>query len=129
MTLPARLSEPAGGEDWLSWSPGTEDELSWPGPDRGSRRSQRAAGPRATPRQEVRRRMRLIRRRRLDLLQDSALALLLAIFVLVESAGLGVVALLGTLTALALVASLVIERRRARASGSRPRASKARGRG
>lgn len=55
--------------------------------------------------------MRLIRRRRLDLLQDAALSLVLAIFVLVESAGLGVVALLVALTGLGLVASLVIERR------------------
>jgi Flp pilus assembly protein TadB len=60
--------------------------------------------------------MRLIRRRRLDLLQDGVLGLLLAIFTLVETAGLGVVALLAALTGLMLVLSLVVERRRRRRS-------------
>jgi hypothetical protein len=60
--------------------------------------------------------MRLIRRRRLDLLQDGLLALILAVFVLTVSAGLAVVALLATPAGLALVASLVVERRRRRPS-------------
>jgi hypothetical protein len=60
--------------------------------------------------------MRLVRRRRLDLLQDGVLALILAVFVLTVSAGLGVVALLAAAAGLALVASLVVERHRRRPS-------------
>jgi hypothetical protein len=111
MALPDRLSEPPTGEDWLSW---------WR-PEDASDRYPRADDQRVRARQESRRRMRLIRRRRLDMLQDATLALVLAVFVLLESAGLGVVALLAAVTALALVASLVIEKRRRRASdGARP---------
>lgn len=102
MALPDRLSEPTFPQDWLSS----------PTPPAGrTRRTQTAKGSRTGAGHEARRRMRLIRRRRLDLLQDAALSLLLAIFVLVESAGLGVVALLAAVTALGLVASLMIERR------------------
>jgi hypothetical protein len=116
MALPDQLSEPPTGEDWLSWSR----------PGGVSDHYQRPDDARVRARQESRRRMRLIRRRRLDLLQDAGLALILAIFVLVESAGLGVVALLVAVTALALVASLVIEKRRRRASGDARRASASR---
>lgn len=58
--------------------------------------------------------MRLIRRRRLDLLQDGVLALVLAILVLTISAGLGVVALLAIPVALGILASLLVERHRSR---------------
>ncbi|HWD65112.1 MAG TPA: hypothetical protein VG405_08040 [Solirubrobacteraceae bacterium] len=58
--------------------------------------------------------MRLIRRRRLDLLQDAGLALILAVFVLTATAGLAVVALLAAPVGVALAASLIVERRRRR---------------
>jgi hypothetical protein len=61
-------------------------------------------------RQEARRRLRLIRRRRLDLLQDATIALGLALFALIDSAGLGVVAVLSLLTGAGLMASLLVER-------------------
>lgn len=78
-------------------------------------------------RREARRRLRLIRRRRLDLLQDCALALIVALFVLIESAGLGVVAILAIPTALILVASLIVERRlRRRPASDSARWSRAR---
>lgn len=112
MALPDRLS------DWLA----ADDWLAPPAPARPPRRSDRPhprtraghpgrADPSRARRPEARRRTRLIRRRRLDLLQDAALALLLASIVLIETAGLGVVALLSAFTALALIASLVVERR------------------
>jgi hypothetical protein len=54
--------------------------------------------------------MRHIRRRRRDLLEDVAAAIVLAIAVLIVTAGLGVVALLAVPTAGALLASLIAER-------------------
>lgn len=61
-------------------------------------------------RRDARRRLRLIRRRRLDLLQDAALGFLLGMFVLIDSAGLGVVAILCLLAGLGLLASVAGER-------------------
>jgi hypothetical protein len=85
----------------------------------------RVDGPRRARRDETRRRRQLIRRRRLDLLQDGALALTLALFVLVESAGLGVVALL-CVCALMLVAATAAGGRFARRRRSAPRRPRAR---
>jgi Flp pilus assembly protein TadB len=74
-----------------------------------------AAAPeagRAAPRsgRERARRARLIRRRRTDLRQDVALAVIVALFTLIYTAGLGVVALLSIPVAAGLACSLVAER-------------------
>ena len=86
-----------------------DDLEEWSGPVRIPARE-----PTAPRRAGASRRVRLIRRRRLDLLQDAVAGLLLAIFVLVMCAGLGVVALLALGAGLILLASLVVERRRRR---------------
>jgi hypothetical protein len=99
----------AVGEEW-----GYEPARS-PRPDRPLREAggRLSVAPDASSqrRAAARRRIRLIRRRRLDLLQDSILGLSLAIFVLLVSAGLGVVALLALPVSLLLIGSLALERR------------------
>jgi hypothetical protein len=72
-----------------------------------------ARAPAARP--ERRRRRRRLQQLRRDLLVDLVAALALTIFVLIVTAGLGVVALLEIPTAGLVIASFVIERRRRRA--------------
>jgi hypothetical protein len=80
----------------------------------------RAARP---PRADRLRRMQLIRRRRRDLLEDTALAAVLALFLLIVTAGLGVVAILEIpaliLIGGSLVAERIIRRRRAQEAAAR----------
>ena len=59
-----------------------------------------------------RRRVQLIRRRRRDLLEDIGLAMVLAIFVLSVTAGLGIVAILEVPAIGLLLGSVIVERRR-----------------
>ena len=76
-----------------------------PRPDRARpvpRAGRKASGQRA----------RLIHRRRTDLRQDVALAVILAVVALTVTAGLAVIVLLSVPVAALLVASVVIERRR-----------------
>lgn len=103
MAAQDRLSDWAVTEEWAP-----------PRPVAPARRRSPQSPQQRQARVAASRRMRLIRRRRLDLLQDSVLALVLAIFVLSVTAGLGVVALLAVPVALILVGSLVVERRRRR---------------
>jgi hypothetical protein len=71
----------------------------------------RASSPANSPaRREARRRLQHIRRRRRDLLEDTALGLVLAIVVLIVTAGLGVIALISVPAGLALIGSLFAER-------------------
>jgi hypothetical protein len=76
------------------------------------------------PRADRRRRRRLIRRRRRDLLEDMGLAVVLALFLLIVTAGLGVVAILEIpaliLIGGSLVAERIIRRRRAQDAARRP---------
>jgi hypothetical protein len=74
--------------------------------------SRRALPPAPTPsaQREARRRLQRIRRRRLDLLQDVAMAVALTLFTLISTAGLGVVALLCLAAGLFLGATLAAER-------------------
>jgi hypothetical protein len=72
---------------------------------------------------ERRARERHLRRRRRDLLEDAAVALVVTIFALIVSAGLGVIALLEVPVGAIVLASLLIERRR---RGRRARAARAR---
>jgi Flp pilus assembly protein TadB len=63
---------------------------------------------------ERRRRQRHFARRRRDLLEDVCAALVLTIFMLCLTAGLGVIALIEIACTLALAASYLLERRRRR---------------
>jgi uncharacterized membrane protein len=74
-----------------------------------ARRAQPAPRERAA-RAERRRRERHFARRRRDLLEDVALALLLTIFALILTAGLGVIALIEIPVAGAAIGSVVLER-------------------
>ncbi len=71
-----------------------------------------APTPRLSPaaRREARRRRQLIRRRRRDLLQDAGMAVALTVLTLIDTAGLGVVALLSLAAGGVLVATLAAER-------------------
>lgn len=68
---------------------------------------------------ERRRRTQLIRRRRRDLLADTAIAIALTMFALIVTGGLGVLALIEVPVALGLVATVVLERRRRRLGSAR----------
>lgn len=86
----------------------------------------RRPAPRRDTTSERRRRERHFARRRRDLLEDAGVATLLAIVLLVATAGLGIVALIMLLVGATLVASKVaprmLARRRARTArgGRRP---------
>ena len=69
---------------------------------------------RSSARMEQRRRRRHLQQLRRDFAADVIAAFVLTIFLLVMTAGLGVVALLELLAATGLIASVVIERRRRR---------------
>lgn len=97
-------------------------------PERGLRRSAPArSGPgraRARTRAERRRRQRHFARRRRDLLEDAALALVLTLILISLTAGLGVIALIEGPLATGLLASVLVprwRRRAAQAPGSRSR--------
>jgi Flp pilus assembly protein TadB len=75
---------------------------------------------RARANAERRRRQRHFARRRRDLLEDTALALLLTVVLLTVTAGLGVIALLEIPMAIVLIASIVIPRVRRRRQFVRP---------
>jgi hypothetical protein len=82
-------------------------------PARPRSRPQARAHPHAhATRLEQRRRRRHLQRLRRDALVDVIAALVLTIFVLIATAGLGVVALLEIPVAGLVIASFVIERRR-----------------
>jgi uncharacterized protein YjiS (DUF1127 family) len=70
--------------------------------------------PARAARLEQRRRRRHLQRLRRDALTDLMVALVVTIFVLIATAGLGVVAILEVPAAALLIASFVIERRRRR---------------
>lgn len=60
---------------------------------------------------ERRRRIKHLRRRRRDLLQDITIALLLAVLGLILTPGLGILAVIEIPVALALIGSLILERK------------------
>jgi hypothetical protein len=85
--------------------------------DRGAGPSPTAGPARGSRARERRRRERHYRLRRRDLLQDTLIAVALAVVMLTTTAGLGVVAILVFATGGALIATIVAERiirRRAR---------------
>jgi Flp pilus assembly protein TadB len=86
----------------------------------GAAPARRPASARARASTERRRRQRHFARRRRDLLEDTALALLLTVVLLTVTAGLGVIALLEIPMAIVLIASIVIPRVRRRRQFVRP---------
>ena len=66
--------------------------------------------PRRAARLEARRRVRHLRRRRRDLLEDFGVALFVMLMVLILTPGLGVVALLSGAVAFLLIGTVVAER-------------------
>ena len=68
--------------------------------------------PTAGTRHERRRREQHLRRRRRDLLEDFGMAVVLVLVALTWTAGLGVIALIEIPVGAAVIASLVLERRR-----------------
>jgi hypothetical protein len=78
------------------------------------RRTERTAAPPQRRAAERARRLRHVRRRRRDLLEDAVLAFVLAITLFTLTAGLGVVALLAGALSAVVIGSFIWERRRAR---------------